>query len=1010
MNAAKFQTIYDDYVQDIARKQKVDRAEAEIVTRFTNFMREGFGIDANVFVQEQTIRMAQIEARGRIDLLFGGLVLEFKKKLTTRSDPSQLEEYVRGLADEGKEYTGIFTDGLWFKIYSLTEDDYEMIDEFKLNELRPEVARVRLDAYVFSQHSQPPTADDIVYRFGNTSPTFRRAAQELRQLLEKVNDSPMLDTWRAQWKRLLSRVYGSDVGSDELFIRHTYLSQFARLLAYAALHGLPNDTERVSAIIKGDAFQASGVRNIGEADFFSWVLMDDIRQDALQLFERLAQTFVVYDLNRIDQDLLKQLYQNLVDAKDRHDLGEYYTPDWLAELTLNDIGYTMGKSLYDPTCGSGSFLFSAIKHLEKQGVSGQDLVEFVTNNVMGTDIHPLAVIISRINYLLALSSHLRAKREGGSTDLVNIPVYMANALLLPLQDEDAKGLVVRVSDDLRARSFMLPDETAQDTGLLTDVVDLMENIARMSTFDATRYQDAIREEHTKHGISASDLTLTHWTQNLRLLKDLIDSDRNGIWAFILKNVARPLAFARHGFDYVVGNPPWLSYRYIKNKDYQRDVVTLYKYYGLIESSQRNLVTQMDLSSLFYELVRDRYLAEGGKVAFVMPRSVITGAKQHRAFQRKGISRAIDLRDVEPLFNVPTAVLVYEGSVAGDILPLTQYSGKLPAHELDWITAEPHLTHAPSQLKFVEDGVRSPELKQKFSTGASLFPRNLCFVVPEGNPNSPAIITDPEVDKDAKPPYKGLKLRGIVQDPYLYSTLLSKFMVPFGFGRLQTVALPFRLEEEKLVLVNAEDFIYAGHSESGEWFSKVSSKRDELKKENDQLSFVERIDYHRDLSEQKPLHSYKVLYNASGSNITCAVLSPSDADMVVNGRKTQGFIVDYKTYYYDAPTLEVAHYLCAVLNADSVNQAIKPYQSQGLMGYRDVTSTPFEACGIPEFDADDADHQALVQLSREAHEEVALLKQSGELDGWVNTIRDRARNATQGQLDKIDAIVKRIVEM
>ena len=35
---------------------------------------------------------------------------------------------------------------------------------------------------------------------------------------------------------------------------------------------------------------------------------------------------------------LKKLYQYLVPKQLRHDLGEYYTPDWLAERLLNQLG------------------------------------------------------------------------------------------------------------------------------------------------------------------------------------------------------------------------------------------------------------------------------------------------------------------------------------------------------------------------------------------------------------------------------------------------------------------------------------------------------------------------------------------------------------------------------------------------------------------------------------------------------------------------------------------------
>ncbi|MGV2438174.1 MAG UNVERIFIED_CONTAM: N-6 DNA methylase [Anaerolineae bacterium] len=69
-------------------------------------------------------------------------------------------------------------------------------------------------------------------------------------------------------------------------------------------------------------------------------------------------------------------------------MGECLYPDWLAELTLEDIDYRRPQSLYDPTCGSGAFLFSAIRRLAQQGLSADELVRFAIDNVVGTDIRP----------------------------------------------------------------------------------------------------------------------------------------------------------------------------------------------------------------------------------------------------------------------------------------------------------------------------------------------------------------------------------------------------------------------------------------------------------------------------------------------------------------------------------------------------------------------------------------------------------------------------------------------
>ncbi len=124
----------------------------------------------------------------------------------------------------------------------------------------------------------------------------------------------------------------------------------------------------------------------------------------LDVFHGIFRRLDEFDWTKLDEDLLKMLYQELIDPVDRSGLGEYYTPDWLAELILEDIGYTSG-SLLDPSCGSGTFLFTAIHRLRKSGLSGKPLVEYVMNNIQGIDVHPVAVLMAKANILLA--SHLR---------------------------------------------------------------------------------------------------------------------------------------------------------------------------------------------------------------------------------------------------------------------------------------------------------------------------------------------------------------------------------------------------------------------------------------------------------------------------------------------------------------------------------------------------------------------------------------------------------------------------
>jgi hypothetical protein len=325
-------------------------------------------------------------------------------------------------------------------------------------------------------------------------------------------------------------------------------------------------------------------------------------------------------------------------------------------------------------------------------------------------------------------------------------------------------------------------------------------------------------------------------------------------------------------------------------------------------------------------------------------------------------------------------------------------------------ARPYLTHQPTTVRFVDSEVRGRYYYERFEQGATLVPRNLCFVKPEGNPNSPAVITDPDADKEAKVPYKGISLSGVVDDDYLYATLLSKHLIPFGYEKLHLVALPARLGEDghPVMLTGEGDFAEHGHFASWDWFSQAEAKWSSLKKSTSKMSLSDRYDYQRFLSKQAPSLPFKVIYNKSGTHLSASVFA-TESLSTVHQRSVQGILVDFTTYFYDATNETEAHYLCAFLNAPSVDKAIKAYQTRGIFkGERDITRLPFEACEIPPFDPSDEIHLALAQLSQDAHEAIRMLKLGGGLKGSVYAIRKQARAAVAAQLAAIDALAKRVL--
>ena len=179
--------------------------------------------------------------------------------------------------------------------------------------------------------------------------------------------------------------------------------------------------------------------------YFTWYLekIHDLSPVLKEVAEKLADYEFTTPILMPEEtpDILKTLYQSLVPPPIRHNLGEYYTPDWLAQFLLDKIGYTrdafermaetshdpehpLKLRLLDPACGSGTFLVEALKRLRAYAEE-HDLTEYMTDyiyNIAGIDCNPLAVLTCKINYLLCMGDLLSLY------SIREFPVYCADSL------------------------------------------------------------------------------------------------------------------------------------------------------------------------------------------------------------------------------------------------------------------------------------------------------------------------------------------------------------------------------------------------------------------------------------------------------------------------------------------------------------------------------------------------------------------------------------------------------
>jgi hypothetical protein len=133
----------------------------------------------------------------------------------------------------------------------------------------------------------------------------------------ELRAQPEVALRRQLWDGLLREAYGTAAGDDALFLQHTYLTIVAKTFATTVLD-LP--VEDASAILSGRALDEVGIYGAVERDFFDWVLLE---ADGRDLVLRVARQAARFRLRDVEADLLKALYESLIDPAERHDLGEW---------------------------------------------------------------------------------------------------------------------------------------------------------------------------------------------------------------------------------------------------------------------------------------------------------------------------------------------------------------------------------------------------------------------------------------------------------------------------------------------------------------------------------------------------------------------------------------------------------------------------------------------------------------------------------------------------------------
>ena len=974
---------YRNAAAEILSRHEALQPEANITSAVRDFLISTHLARSEEIVEENP---PSDSSRRAVDLTALDTFVEFKRRIGTVSsgepDPKnvqQLDEYLSESAVQGRIRMGVLTDGKRWVLRWPGAGPVQMVPPYAFTLETPDgwfnLYQWLRDTALVSLENISPDKTSIAEQFGPDSPAYQRDIAVLKILYQESAELETIRVKRRLWYDLLRTALGEVAYTtegmthqvrnpdteemDDLFVRHTYLSAVIGMVVQASF-GI--DIRKLAEVDPADLLQgrefhsATGLQGVLESDFFAWP--NEVGGNPL--LQTLARRVARFNWAGAPPDTAANLYETIIPAEERRQLGEYYTPAWLARAMVRELVVDpLNQRVLDPACGSGTFLAEAVSHFISAAREANwdplEVLNHLRDAVTGIDVHPVAAHLARAAWTLAAHPAISAAAATGYDASMSIPVYLGDALQLRFRTGDMFALneITIETRDAESTELVFPVslvERAEDfDALMGDVSAYIEEGGDPLL--------ALDDNHINDSNERAVITGT-----IKTMQRLHNQGRDHIWAYYTRNMVRPVALSRAKVDVVIGNPPWINYN--QTADILRDALeNLSKNRYGIWVGGVTYATQQDVAGLFFARSVDLYLRDNGVIGFVMPHSVLLSG--HYAKWRTGRWRdastgeelqvdfahraAWDLEQLEPnnFFPIPASVAFARkcplgaiGNGIGD--KLERWKGKASSDDISREVVDGTV---------IGENSGSPYAARSYN-GATVYPRVL-FLVNETTNSAiiqaaPTVTVNPRRGNQDKAPWKDLDLAAItgqtVEDIHFFDVHLGETVVPYATLEPLKAVLPLKQDDNVIPLqVGGPGGISLGDLESrmrGRW-QTISNLWEDNKAPANQLNLVGQLDYLHKLSSQLEWQrtsgeeDLRVVYTKSGEP-TAALL------------KDNTVLVDHVLYWIPCQTVDEAHYLLAVINSNSLKKAAQPLMTKGQFGPRDLHKHLWKL-PIPEFD-------------------------------------------------------------
>lgn len=186
-------------------------------------------------------------------------------------------------------------------------------------------------------------------------------------------------------------------------MRAYFKSSYAKLLEQAYQHG---SRLYFSAFEETELDWVLGVPDEPLSNAIEWTLF----------------RFARYDFTTVKGDILTGIYDRFMDRAQRKKLGEFYTPPSIARYMLQRMGVNRQSRVFDPACGSGTFLIESYRlmvgrDVERGAADYNDVLE-VLQRIAGNDLNTFSSVLAQIQLLWQILGFKADIERQGFPDVV----------------------------------------------------------------------------------------------------------------------------------------------------------------------------------------------------------------------------------------------------------------------------------------------------------------------------------------------------------------------------------------------------------------------------------------------------------------------------------------------------------------------------------------------------------------------------------------------------------------